>query len=302
MTLTRWSMSLTIAPGTWRRNWKKRTRVAPIASTMWPSRQPPRPRVIFLGGADLEYIEREPGPEPRAVGAGVLAVCAASARRRCGCCPMGAWTSSTATSSGSLTSVIVADMQPGEEAIGVRLRPGAFIRVVRRAGRRVERRVCAPRELIRRPPTLRRGRRGRRSPRSARRGAMYQRMSRRCLEDSGYSARHLRRRVLAATGHSPRKLARIVGCRPCWRPAGARAGRGPPREFGYYDEVPHDQRHPGPRRRDPADPAERAWREFGGATWRPRHNLNRRSLGGDALRELDEPVREAPFVVVPAKT
>jgi AraC-like DNA-binding protein len=54
--------------------------------------------------------------------------------------------------------------------------------------------------------------------------------------ESGYSERHLRRRLVAATGHSPRKLARIGRMQ-----ALLAAGRGESWarravEFGYYDE------------------------------------------------------------------
>ena len=54
--------------------------------------------------------------------------------------------------------------------------------------------------------------------------------------DTGYSQRHLRRRVLSATGHSPRRLARIHRMQ-----ALLAAGRGESwsrraAEFGYYDE------------------------------------------------------------------
>ena len=54
--------------------------------------------------------------------------------------------------------------------------------------------------------------------------------------DSGYSERHLRRRIMASTGHNPRKLARIGRMQ-----ALLAAGRGESWartavEFGYYDE------------------------------------------------------------------
>jgi AraC-like DNA-binding protein len=56
-------------------------------------------------------------------------------------------------------------------------------------------------------------------------------------KETGYSARHLRRRVLAASGHSPRKLARIGRMQ-----ALLAAGRGESWartavQFGYYDEA-----------------------------------------------------------------
>ncbi len=58
----------------------------------------------------------------------------------------------------------------------------------------------------------------------------------RLSRDSGYSERHLRRRLVATTGHNPRKLARIGRMQ-----ALLAAGRGESwartaAEFGFYDE------------------------------------------------------------------
>ena len=58
----------------------------------------------------------------------------------------------------------------------------------------------------------------------------------RLSRDSGYSERHLRRRLVASTGHNPRKLARIGRMQ-----ALLAAGRGESWartavEFGFYDE------------------------------------------------------------------
>ena len=58
----------------------------------------------------------------------------------------------------------------------------------------------------------------------------------RLSRESGYSERHLRRRLVASTGHNPRKLARIGRMQ-----ALLAAGRGESWartavEFGYYDE------------------------------------------------------------------
>ena len=66
--------------------------------------------------------------------------------------------------------------------------------------------------------------------------AMYQPNVRELARDTGYSERHLRRRLLATTGHGPRKLARIARMQ-----ALLAAGRGESwartaAEHGYYDE------------------------------------------------------------------
>ena len=129
---------------------------------------------------------------------------------------------------GSLSSVLIADLQPGEEAVGVRLRPGAFtalygvpadeltdMRLPLGVANGVQQRPRAD-HVAERPDPL---------------AAVAM------LEpESGYSERHLRRRLVALTGHSPRRLVRIGRMQ-----AVLAAGRGETWartavEFGYYDE------------------------------------------------------------------
>jgi AraC-like DNA-binding protein len=136
---------------------------------------------------------------------------------------------------GSLSSVLVARLEPGDEAVGVRLRPGAFTALYgvpahELADRRVPLAdVVRPRRLLEAVRDA-----GRPDPLAA--AAMAQPDIRRLAREFGYSERHLRRRLLASTGHSPRKLARIGRMQ-----ALLAAGRGESWartavEFGYYDE------------------------------------------------------------------
>jgi hypothetical protein len=90
-----------------------------------PARLPPRPRVIFLGGDEIEYTERVPelwlAPWVQAFWH-LKCVKATTLRVP----PDGCMDIINGHVVGSLTSVIVAELKPGDESFGVRLRPGAF--------------------------------------------------------------------------------------------------------------------------------------------------------------------------------
>jgi AraC-like DNA-binding protein len=196
---------------------------------------PPRPRAIYLGGPDLEYAEREPGRD--------LAPWVQSFwRLRCirptslRVLPDGCMDIINGDVVGSLSDALLADMQPGEEAIGVRLRPGAFTALYGvPADELTDVRVPLA-DVVRARPLLAAARDADRpDPLAA--VAMATADITGLAKDSGYSARHLRRRVLAASGHSPRKLARIGRMQ-----ALLAAGRGESWartavQFGYYDEA-----------------------------------------------------------------
>ena len=110
---------------------------------------------------------------------------------------------------GSLTTVIVADLKAGDESFGVRLRPGAFTTLYGVPAEELTNVTIPLRELVRKAPSLRAAAADADRPDPVADAAMYQPNLKTLSRDSGYSERHLRRRLLAATGHSPRKLARI---------------------------------------------------------------------------------------------
>jgi len=196
---------------------------------------PPRPRAIYLGGPDLEYTEREPGRDlaPWVQSFWRLRCIRATSLR---VLPDGCMDIINGDVVGSLSDALVADMQPGEEAIGVRLRPGAFTALYGvPADELTDVRVPLA-DVVRARPLLDAARDADRpDPLAA--VAMATPDITGLAKDSGYSARHLRRRVLAASGHSPRKLARIGRMQ-----ALLAAGRGESWartavQFGYYDEA-----------------------------------------------------------------
>jgi AraC-like DNA-binding protein len=196
---------------------------------------PPRPRAIYLGGPDLEYAEREPGPD--------LAPWVQSFwRLRClrptslRVLPDGCMDIINGDVVGSLSEPLIAEMEPGEVALGVRLRPGAFTALYGVPADELTD-VRAPLGDVVRPRSLLEVARDADRPDPLAAVAMATPDVATLAKESGYSARHLRRRVLAATGHSPRKLARIGRMQ-----ALLAAGRGESwartaAQFGYYDEA-----------------------------------------------------------------
>ena len=66
--------------------------------------------------------------------------------------------------------------------------------------------------------------------------AMHQPDVKRLARESGYSERHLRRRLVAATGHSPRKLARIGRMQALFAAGRGESWARTAVEMGWYDE------------------------------------------------------------------
>jgi AraC-like DNA-binding protein len=196
---------------------------------------PPRPRVIFLGNGDIEYSERAPEPWLAPwVQAFWHLKCLRPATLRV--LPDACMDIINGNVVGSLTSVIVPELRAGDESFGVRLRPGAFTALYGVPADELTDIYVPHAEVVREAPALRDAAADAELPDPIAEAAMYQPNVKSLSRDSGYSERHLRRRVLAATGHGPRKLARIARMQ-----ALLAAGRGESwartaAEFGYYDE------------------------------------------------------------------
>lgn len=200
-----------------------------------PARLPPRPRVIFLGGDEIEYTERVPEPwlAPWVQAFWHLKCVKATTLR---VPPDGCMDIINGHVVGSLTSVIVAELKPGDESFGVRLRPGAFTALYGVPANELTDTDVALDELVRKAPSLLAAAADADRPDPIAEAAMHEPNVKTLSRDSGYSERHLRRRLLATTGHGPRKLARIARMQ-----ALLAAGRGESwartaAEFGYYDE------------------------------------------------------------------
>jgi AraC-like DNA-binding protein len=195
---------------------------------------PVAPRAIFLGGAGLHYEERAPGPD---LAPWIQAFWRLRCDRPCSLriLPDGCMDVIGGDIVGSLSSVLIADLRAGDEATGIRLRPGAFTALYGVPANELSdlrvplADVIRPRpllELVRDAPLP--------DPLAA--AALEQPDVRALARETGYSARHLHRRLVGATGHGPKRLARIGRMQ-----AVLAAGRGESWartavEFGYHDE------------------------------------------------------------------
>ena len=193
------------------------------------------PRAIFLGGPGVPWTEQPPPPELAPWVAVVWRLrCDRPATMRV--IPDGCTDIIGDDVVGSLSTAIVATLEPGEDTRGVRLRPGAFTALFGvPASELVDMRV--PLIDLVRPRPLRELARDAGRPDPLAEAALRAPDIRALARDTGYSARQLHRRVVAATGHSPKRLSRIGRMQ-----ALLAAGRGESwartaAAFGFHDEA-----------------------------------------------------------------
>ena len=193
------------------------------------------PRAIFLGGEGVQYEEFAPPPALApwvAVTWRVRSEHATPLR----VLPDGCVDLIGGDLVGSMSGAIVAELVPGEDTRGIRLRPGAFtalygVPASELTDLRVPLRdVVKPRplEVLARDAT---------TPDPLAAVALQARDIGALAKELGYSPRHLHRRVMALTGHSPKRLARIGRMQ-----ALLAAGRGESwsrtaAQFGFHDEA-----------------------------------------------------------------
>jgi len=135
-----------------------------------------------------------------------------------------------------MTSAVVAHLEPGDATIGIRLRPGAFTALFSVPAAEL-RDARLPLADVVRPRPLPALARDAPHPDPLAAAALAARDVATLARETGYSPRHLRRRLELATGHGPKRLARIgrmqallsAGRGESWARAAA--------EHGYYDEA-----------------------------------------------------------------
>jgi len=200
-------------------------------------RLPPPPTSVFLGGPGARYEER---PPPPALAPWVAALWRVRAERAqlLRVLPDGCVDLIGGDVVGPSTVAVLVALGPGDDAEGVRLRPGAFTALFGVPAAELRDRrlpladVVRPRplaELAREAPPP--------DPLAALALASPRGDVRALARESGWSPRHLRRRLEAVTGHGPKRLARIgrlqallaAGRGESWARAAA--------EHGYYDEA-----------------------------------------------------------------
>jgi AraC-like DNA-binding protein len=189
---------------------------------------------VFLGGPGLRWREYPPDPRLSPWVAAVWTLwCEVSQRLRV--LPDGCMDLIGGDLVGTLTAPLLAGLRAGEVSRGVRLRPGAFtalygVPASELAGMRIPLAdVVKPRSLISLAADAP-------EPDPIASLALRAPSAGSLARETGYSERHLRRRLLAATGHTPKRLGRIGRMQ-----ATLAAGRGESWartavEFGYHDE------------------------------------------------------------------
>ncbi len=189
---------------------------------------------IFLGGPGLRWREYAPDPRLSPWVATVWTLrCEVSQRLHV--LPDGCMDLIGGDLVGTLTTALMADLRAGDVSHGVRLRPGAFtalygVPASELAGLRI------PLAEVVRPRSLTSLAADAPEPDPIASLALHAPSVGWLARQTGYSERHLRRRMLAATGHTPKRLARIGRMQ-----ATLAAGRGDSWartavECGYHDE------------------------------------------------------------------
>ena len=194
---------------------------------------PPVP-AVFLGGRGLRWTERRPDPR-LAPWVETVWTLRCDVSESLTVLPDGCMDIIGGDLVGTLTRPLLARLRAGDASVGIRLRPGAFtalfgIPASELADQRLPLAdVVRPRrltELVADAP----------KPDPVATLAMRAPSVHWLASETGYSERHLRRRLLAATGHGPTRLRRIGRMQ-----ALLSAGRGTSwartaAEFGYHDE------------------------------------------------------------------
>ena len=195
----------------------------------------PAPRAIFLGGEGVHYDEFAPAPElaPWVATIWRLRVDRPSVLR---ILPDGCMDLIRGDVVGSLSSVIRPRLEPGFQTVGIRLRPGAFTALYGVPASELTDARYDLSDVVRRAKPLRALVRDAQPPDPLAALALHTADVRTLARETGYSERHLRRRLLATTGHPPKRLARIGRMQ-----ALLAAGRGESWartavDFGFHDE------------------------------------------------------------------
>ena len=194
---------------------------------------PPAP-AIFLGGDGVRYRETPPPPE-LAPWVATLWTLRCDRPFELRVVPDGCMDLIGGDVVGSLSRALVADLRPGDRAAGVRFWPGGFSALYGVPADELTD-LRTPLADVVRPRPLRELARDARPPDPLVSAALAISDVRALARETGWSTRHLRRRLLALTGHTPKRLSRIARMQ-----ALLAAGRGESWartavELGYADE------------------------------------------------------------------
>jgi AraC-like DNA-binding protein len=193
--------------------------------------------VVFLGGPGLEYEAHAP---PTALAPWVHAIwrVRATGPAELRVLPDGCVDLIDGDAVGPFTAAALFRVAPGDEARGVRLRPGAFPELFGvPASELLDERVPVAELLGRRSPPLPALAADAAPPDPLAEAAMRAPAPGALARASGYSPRHLRRRLLAATGLTPKRLGRIGRMQRALSAGRGESWARTAVEHGWYDEA-----------------------------------------------------------------
>ncbi len=192
--------------------------------------------VVFLGGPGVSYEEYAPPPELTpwvAVGWRIRTSVPFELR----ILPDGCMDLIGDDVIGSFSQAGIARLDAGSDSHGIRFHPGGFPALFGvPASELVDLRVPVA-DVVPGFRSLRRLAAEAGRPDPVVRAATAAPDVRALARDTGYSERHLRRRVLAATGHGPKRLARIARMQRLLRSGRVENWARSAVEHGYYDEA-----------------------------------------------------------------
>jgi AraC-like DNA-binding protein len=192
--------------------------------------------VVFLGGPGVSYEEFPPPPE-LAPWVAVAWRIRTSARFELRILPDGCMDLIGDDVVGSFSQAGTATLEAGTVSRGIRFHPGGFPALFGvPASELVDVRVPLA-DVVPGFRSLRGLAADARPPDPVAGAAAAAPDVRALARDTGYSERHLRRRVLAATGHGPKRLARIARMQRMLREGRVESWARTAAEHGYYDEA-----------------------------------------------------------------
>jgi AraC-like DNA-binding protein len=136
---------------------------------------------------------------------------------------------------GSLSTALVAALEPGDRATGIRFRPGGFTALYGVPAEELTD-LRVPLSDVIRPKPLRALARDAPPPDPLVSAALAIPDVRALARETGWSTRHLRRRLLALTGHTPKRLTRIARMQRLLAAGRGESWARTAVDFGYHDE------------------------------------------------------------------
>ena len=189
---------------------------------------------VFLGSQHLRWVERRPDPRLARWVATVWSL-RCDAAESLTVLPDGCMDIINGDVVGTLTRPLLAHLRAGDASAGIRLRPGAFTALTGIPAAELADQCLPLADLVRSRQLIALAADAP-EPDPVASLAMHAPSMRWLVAETGYSERHLRRRLLAATGHGPTRLRRIGRMQALLSAGRGRSWAQAAADAGYHDE------------------------------------------------------------------